>query len=269
VPRREVARGNRILTVDRDARRVSDRSIIARVRFLAGPLLALVAILWPSPPAVADPIADAVDVCGALAEQTERAEGIPPGLVHAVALAESGRWLAERGYTQAWPWTITAGADSFYLASKEDALRKVRELRAAGRSNIDVGCMQVNLGYHSDAFGSLDEALEPASNVAYGARYLKRLRLQTRSWARATARYHSNDPDRGGAYRDKVYRLWHELRHGRIAAAPPPIRLAGSLLDIDPNPPDEAAARPRLILPLTGAEGPSLSPGAISILRGR
>ena len=73
--------------------------------------------------------------------------------------------------------------------------------------------MQVNLGYHGDAFASLDEALEPASNVAYGARFLKRLRLETRSWARATARYHSSDPDRGQAYRDKVYRLWHELRH--------------------------------------------------------
>ena len=49
-----------------------------------------------------------------------------------------------------------------------------------------------------------EQALEPASNVADGARFLKRLRLQTRSWARATARYHSSDPDRGQAYRDKV-----------------------------------------------------------------
>ena len=196
-------------------------------------------------------------------------EGIPPGLVRAVALAESGRWLAERGYSQAWPWTVTAGPDSFFLASKQDALRKVRELQATGRSNIDVGCMQVNLGYHGEAFASLDEALEPASNVAYGARYLKRLRIQTRSWARATARYHSNDPDRGMAYRDKVYRLWQELRHGRIATAAPPARLAGSLLEVEPDLPQEHAARRHLIFPSTRAETPSLSPGAISILRGR
>jgi soluble lytic murein transglycosylase-like protein len=227
--------------------------------------VALAAILWPGLPA----IADAADVCGAYAEETERAEGIPSGLVLAVALAESGRWLAERGYSQAWPWTVTAGGDSFYLASKQDALRKVRELQAAGRSNIDVGCMQVNLGYHGEAFESLDEALEPASNVAYGARYLKRLRIRTRSWARATARYHSSDPDRGMAYREKVYRLWQELRDGRIAMAAPPARLAGSLHQAEPNPRREHAARPRLIFPLTRAETPSLSPGAISILRGR
>ena len=71
--------------------------------------------------------------------------------------------------------------------------------------------MQVNLGYHGHEFASLEDALEPASNVAYAARFLKRLRDETRSWARATARYHSRDPDRGQAYRDKVFRLWDEL----------------------------------------------------------
>jgi Transglycosylase SLT domain len=242
---------------------VSNRLIIALLRWLAGLALAVASLLWPTATALAYP-----DVCGALAHATERAEGIPPGLVHALALAESGRWLSERGRSQAWPWTVTAGADSFYLPSKQEALQKVRELRAAGRSNIDVGCMQVNLGYHGEAFDSLDEALEPATNVAYGARFLKRLRVQTRSWARATARYHSSDPDRGKAYRDKVYRLWHELRHGRIAAAPP-VRMAGALLDAEPDPPGDGVARPRLLRPLSGAKLPSPSPGAISILRGR
>jgi hypothetical protein len=245
---------------------VSNRLIIALVRSLAVIAVTAATTLSPARPAVANP----ADICGALARETERAEGIPPGLVHAVALAESGRWLAGRGHSHAWPWTVTAGSESFYLASKQDALRKVRELRAAGRSNIDVGCMQVNLGYHGEAFASLDEALEPASNVAYGARFLKRLRLQTRSWVRATARYHSSDPDRGKAYRDKVYRLWHELRHGPIAAGPPPVRLAGSLLSIEPDSSEaEPAPRPRLILPMTGAEDSSAAPGAISILRGR
>ncbi|HSA80003.1 MAG TPA: transglycosylase SLT domain-containing protein [Geminicoccaceae bacterium] len=236
------------------------------MRSLAVVALTGVTILSPARPAVANP----ADICGALARETERAEGIPPGLVHAVALAESGRWLAERGHSQAWPWTVTAGSESFYLASKQDALRKIRELRAAGRSNIDVGCMQVNLGYHGEAFASLDEALEPASNIAYGARFLKRLRLQTRSWVRATARYHSSDPDRGEAYRNKVYRLWHELRHGPIAAAQPPVRLAGSLLSIQRDSSEvEPAARRRVILPMTGAKNTSAAPGAISILRGR
>ena len=243
---------------------MSTRIRIPRGRWPAAPtlLVATLAVL-PRPAAATLP-----DVCGAVATQTEKAEGIPPGLVRAVALAESGRWLATLGETQAWPWTVTSGGESFFLPSRDDALRKVRELQAEGRSNIDVGCMQVNLGYHPNAFASLEEAIEPASNIAYGARFLKRLRLETRSWARATARYHSSDPDRGEAYRDKVYRLWHELRQRR-PGADSPVRLAGSPLGVDHEPPRaDQRPRSRVVLPGSGDDDRPL-PGAIAILRGR
>jgi hypothetical protein len=42
-------------------------------------------------------------LCAALARQAERTEGIPSGLVEAVALAESGRWFAHDGTTRPWP----------------------------------------------------------------------------------------------------------------------------------------------------------------------
>ena len=71
--------------------------------------------------------------------------------------------------------------------------------------------MQVNLGYHGHAFASLAEALEPASNVAYGAQFLKHLRHETRSGRVRPRAITSRDPDRGQAYRDKVYRLWQEV----------------------------------------------------------
>jgi hypothetical protein len=244
---------------------VSSRTSIPLNRWPAA-LTLLVASLELLPRSAA---ATLPDVCGAVATQTEKAEGIPPGLVRAVALAESGRWLATLGESQAWPWTVTSGGESFFFPSREAALRKVRELQAQGRSNIDVGCMQVNLGYHADAFASLEEAIEPASNIAYGARFLKRLRMETRSWARATARYHSSDPDRGEAYRDKVYRLWHQLRQGRPALEAP-VRLAGSPPGVDQEEPLSADQQPRLrfFLPGPGHAGRP-PPGAIAILRGR
>jgi hypothetical protein len=214
-------------------------------------------------PALAGPVDR---LCPALANQAERGQGIPRGLLHAVALAESGRWIADERATRPWPWTVRSGEDSFYLPSKAAALRKVEELQRAGRSNIDVGCMQINLGYHGHEFASVAEALEPARNVAYGARFLKRLQEETQSWASATARYHSRHPDRGWVYREKVFRLWDELL--RRPDARQPIRLAGAPLEITPDVVAEAAEAlepTRVINPGAGAAGRR---GAPRILRG-
>jgi hypothetical protein len=204
-------------------------------------------------------------VCAALARQAERAEGIPSGLVEAVALAESGRWFADDAATRPWPWTVTSGTESFFLPSKPAAMRKVHELRTEGRSNIDVGCMQINLGYHGHAFASVAEALEPATNVAYGAQFLKKLREETQSWARATARYHSRHPQRGQAYREKVYRFWHQVRDGRVVEQVP-TRLVGGPLVAQATPAPAAPAR--LIVPGRRDPGRKPLPGGIPILRG-
>lgn len=191
---------------------------------LSGLLLVLSALM-PAHGAV--PVAHhARSICATLAAQHEKAERIPPGLLHALALAESGRWLEEDKSTKPWPWTVTSGADSFYLATKEAAIAKVQELQASGRTNIDVGCMQINLHYHPDAFSSLHDAFDPQQNVAYGTKFLKDLRDRTRSWGKATAFYHSQNRARGIAYREKVYKLWRKLRRSRpatvISEAPPP-----------------------------------------------
>jgi hypothetical protein len=219
-------------------------------------------------------LASMTDDCAALVERMERAEDIPQGLLQAVALAESGRAHPTHGDARPWPWTIRSGSDSFYLPSKELALSKARELRAAGRSNIDVGCMQINLGYHGTAFASLDDAFDPPSNVAYGARFLKQLRDETRSWAKATGRYHTADADRGQAYRARVWRLWRDLRRRQSGETPMITeamfvgdrlaRLAGGVATVRP----EDTPRARVITP-SSPERRSRSADSIAVLRGR
>jgi hypothetical protein len=239
---------------------------LRRVFALIGGLL----VATPSLPG----LASTEDDCGAIADRMELAEDIPPGLLHALALAESGRPHPTHGDNRAWPWTVRSGPDSFYLPSKELALRKVRELRAEGRSNIDVGCMQINLGHHPSAFASLDQAFDPAANVAYGALFLKQLREETRSWATATGRYHSADPERGEAYRGRVWRLWRDLRR-RQGEAPMitenlfvgagPARLAGGAATIAT---DAVPPTARVITP-SSSERRSSASGPIAVLRGR
>ena len=79
-------------------------------------------------------------VCAEVAQQVEREQGIPSGLIQAVALAETGRWDPADHRSYAWPWTVTSKRDTYYLPDKARALAKVRELQAMGRRNIEASC---------------------------------------------------------------------------------------------------------------------------------
>ena len=99
-----------------------------------------------------------------------------------------------------------------YLPNKAAAIAEVEALRAKGVRNIDVGCMQINLYFHPRAFEDLEQAFDPAQNVAYGATFLSQLRQDSRSWTRAIGRYHSSTPTLSGRYRLKVFRAWRAER---------------------------------------------------------
>ena len=142
----------------------------------------------------------------------EAAFGIPPQLLAAVSLAESGRWHPVEKESFSWPWTVTSGKESWYLPTKAQAVAKVKSLRAGGVRNIDVGCMQINLMYHGDAFDTLEQAFDPQANVGYAARFLRQLYDETRSWHRAVERYHSATPELHVPYHQKVQRLWSAER---------------------------------------------------------
>lgn len=151
-------------------------------------------------------------ICGYLATEAERILRVPAQLLTAIGLAESGRYDQERQAKAAWPWTVHAEGRGRYLPSRAAALAEVEALQARGVRNIDVGCMQVNLGYHGDAFDSVEHALDPIANVAYAAVFLKQLYEENRSWSRAVAFYHSRTPEHYQRYSKRVMALWNEAR---------------------------------------------------------
>ncbi len=161
--------------------------------------------------------------CAEAAARMERVQGLPRHLLNAISLAESGRWDAARRENIAWPWTVTAGGEGEYFATKQAAIARVRALQAAGVANIDVGCMQINLMYHPGAFADLEEAFDPPSNAAYAAHHLKTLYAAAGSWSEAVAAYHTSDRLRGRAYKLRVLGLWQRAR--RDGGAP---SIAGS-----------------------------------------
>lgn len=160
----------------------------------------------------AGPRSDDWQLCAQEIERVEAAEQIPSLLLHAISKVESGRASPESSARVAWPWTVMAEGRGRYLPTKAAAIAEVRKLREAGVQNIDVGCMQVNLMYHPGAFDNLEDAFDPARNVAYAAQFLKALKDEQRSWIKAVGSYHSRTPARFTVYRSKVFDAWREER---------------------------------------------------------
>ena len=151
------------------------------------------------------------NTCHAAARSHERVAAIPSNLLTSIALAETGRWNAEKREMFAWPWTVTSGGSGTYYPTQQDAIDAVRKLQSKGVTNIDVGCMQINLQYHPNAFARLDQAFDPDTNVGYAKNFLLGLHKSTGSWIQAAANYHSANPQLNLNYRTKVLRIWREV----------------------------------------------------------
>lgn len=173
-------------------------------------------------------------LCEIAIQAAERARNLPLHLLQAIAYVESGRMSEAHGARVAWPWTVMAEGKGRYYDSKAEALAAVRALQARGVRNIDVGCMQVNLYYHGDAFASLEDAFDPVHNVAYATAFLLDLRRTSNSWTKAIKQYHSRDRERQFAYRARVYREWRALKHGVPPA--PLVQAAAQSTETAPSP---------------------------------
>ncbi len=163
-------------------------------------------------PLARQPIDDPMKICAREAARQEAAQGLPRHILTAIGKAESGRWIEADRASIAWPWTVTAGGEGRHFDTEAEALAEVRRLKARRVANIDVGCMQVNLGYHGHHFASLEQAMDPAANTAYAGKFLKTLRETSADWMEAAGRYHSSLAERNEPYRAKVARLWDETR---------------------------------------------------------
>jgi len=170
-----------------------------RLACLAG-LVLLVLAAAPAARAQQDPWA----ACGRAIAAAERGSGLPQGMLLAIATVESGRRNPETRQVQPWPWTWNAAGESGFAETRGEAAGAINALLAGGTRSIDIGCMQVNLLHHQDAFAHVEEGLDPTANVAYAIRFLRQIHARTGSWAQAIAEYHSATPWRGAAYHQRV-----------------------------------------------------------------
>lgn len=165
-----------------------------------------------------DPIRQACRDAGSAAE---RDSDLPPGLLLAIGRQESGRLDEASGEFLPWPYAVNAAGDSKFFETKADAVRFVRNLLGSGVRSIDIGCFQINLQQHPDAFSSLDEGFDPDANARYAARFLMSLHLATGHWDATIGRYHSATAALAEPYMAAVLSRWEG---SRVSVGSPAIR---------------------------------------------
>jgi hypothetical protein len=155
--------------------------------------------------------------------------GVPPGLLGAIALVESGQRNPRTGAPEPWPWSYNVAGEGHAPPTKAAAIAEVSALLARGVRSVDVGCMQVNLLHHPAAFANLEEAFDPATNLRYAARFLRDLRNRTGDWGQAIARYHSGEAERGAAYSRRVALARMGAAWGRGGGVPLPPQIVQNI----------------------------------------
>lgn len=156
--------------------------------------------------------ADDTELCSLVAAGMESKYGIKTHLLQTISSVETGRWDYNKEKFISWPWTINVNGKGQHFNTKEEAVAEVKRLQANGTKNIDVGCMQISLKYHSDAFNSLEDAFEPEINVEYSAKFLKKLYNRRQDWQKAAMDYHSKIPSKGQKYRKKLVERYDEMK---------------------------------------------------------
>lgn len=183
---------------------------------------------------------DQSTLCTDAAKRAAARTGVPEELLLAIALAESGR--KRDGHLRPWPWALNVAGRGYWPESRDAARHHLRRALAGAPGHVDIGCFQINLHWHGDAFAGPEAMLDPDANALHAARFLARLHAETGDWETAAGLYHSRSPGRAAAYRARVLSL-------RTAPGAAPRRGAPPFAAPPAGPPRAASA------PTTGGPG--------------
>jgi soluble lytic murein transglycosylase-like protein len=142
---------------------------------------------------------DPADLCRYAAATASQETGVPAEVLTAITLTETGRNSGEQ--LQPWPWTINSDGEGHWFANRSEAQTYAEDLLRAGRTRFDVGCFQINMHWHGDAFASLEAMFDPVTNARYAAQFLAGLAQETGGWSAAAGAYHSRTEALAERYR--------------------------------------------------------------------
>ena len=149
------------------------------------------------------------EMCNIAAIDTARNAEIPPDVLLALTLVETGR--SKAGKFAPWPWTVNMEGKGYWFGTRVEAIEFVTESYTNGARSFDVGCFQINHRWHGQAFASFSQMFDPAANAAYAAKFMTSLYDEGGSWSWAAGAYHSRTTALAAKYRSRFDRIFAGL----------------------------------------------------------
>lgn len=148
------------------------------------------------------------EACLDAAHHTTRRAGLPSGMLRAIGMVETGHVDPATGTMTPWPYSVDVDGTGRWFNRASRAIAYVHDAIAGGAHYIDVGCFQIDLAAHPNAFASLEAAFNPADNARYAAHFLNLLHGEFGTWSAAIAAYHAGTPALGVPYAQRVLAAW-------------------------------------------------------------
>jgi len=128
----------------------------------------------------------------------EKLYSIPTGLLKAISKVES-----EHNHL-----ALNDGLKQHHFKNTQEVLDRISYLKDIGKTNFDIGCMQINYYWHGKNFTSIEDMLEVNGNVRYAASIIHGLYKTHGSWQVAVRHYHSYEPKFYQVYSKKIALAW-------------------------------------------------------------
>lgn len=135
--------------------------------------------------------------------------GVPAEILGALTLTETGR--RRDGVVRPWAWSVNAEGSGTWFDDPDRALAFAEDRVAQGRTNLDIGCFQINYRWHGENFASVAEMFDPMQNTRYAARFLSQLHAEMGDWRKAAGAFHSRSPAQAQKYLARFDTLYATL----------------------------------------------------------
>lgn len=194
-------------------------------------IVTTMALLALSPRSHAIALHDLSQICEQAAEYAAQKTGVPPSVLNAISLTETGR--RNSGEMRPWPWTVNMEGKGVWFETEDEARAYVYKNYKRGARSFDVGCFQINYKWHGQEFASIEEMFDPNPNALYAANFLLKLYREKGNWSEAAGAYHS----RTQKYAEKYEKRFNAFRAALLDSKvnPSPVAPTEVLVSTIPN----------------------------------